>query len=77
VVPIVGELLGSGLLAFITAATEILSGGRRLRGRGKERVGAAIRHAVGFSTWRSLAIEQGLTDDEAADLMCRLVGAAA
>jgi len=33
---------------------------------------AAIAHAVAFETWRSLA-RSGLTDDEAADLMVRLV----
>ena len=77
VVPVVGELLGSGLLTFISAATEILCGGRRARGRGKARVAAATGHAIAFTTWRSLAIEQGLTDEEAVDLMCRFVAAAA
>jgi hypothetical protein len=33
---------------------------------------AAIGHAVGFETWRSLARE-GLTDEEAAELMVRFV----
>ena len=41
------------------------------------RVQAAIGHALAFASWRSLAIEQGLGDDEAAELMCRLVAAAA
>jgi AcrR family transcriptional regulator len=37
---------------------------------------AAIGHAVGFETWRSLARE-GLTDDQAARLMTKLVEQAA
>ena len=34
---------------------------------------AAIGHALAFSTWRSLVQEQGLDDDQAADLMLVLV----
>ena len=37
---------------------------------------AAIGHAMAFSTWRSLARDEGLGDDEAARLMCRLVACA-
>jgi hypothetical protein len=50
-----------------------------LRGRGNvpKRVQAAVGHALAFPTWRSLAVEQGLDDSKAADLMCRLVAAAA
>jgi hypothetical protein len=39
-------------------------------------VRAAIGHAVAFTTWRSLAREQELSDAEAARLMRRLVAAA-
>ena len=51
-----------------------LLAGRRSRGR---RVGAAIGHALAFTTWQSLAGEQGLDDRQAAELMCRLVESAA
>ncbi|MFE2553540.1 TetR/AcrR family transcriptional regulator [Streptomyces sp. NPDC059355] len=34
---------------------------------------ALIGHATAFSTWRSLCREQGLTDDEAVEVMVRLV----
>jgi AcrR family transcriptional regulator len=51
--------------------------GRRLRGRARARVAAAIGHALAFSTWRSLAREQRLRGDEAVELMCALVSAAA
>jgi hypothetical protein len=39
-------------------------------------VGRADRQALAFPVWRVLAVEQGLTDAESADLMGRLVAAA-
>ena len=50
--------------------------GRRVRGRAAPAERAAIGHALAFTTWRSLAREQDLDDEQAAELMCRLVGAA-
>jgi len=63
--------------AYTAAACEVLMAGRRSRGRTGKRLRAALGHAVAFATWRSLAVEQELDDAEAADLMCRLVGAVA
>jgi AcrR family transcriptional regulator len=63
-----------GLLA---AAADVLLQGRRVRGRARERVRAALGHAVAFETWRSLVRGQGLAHDEAVALMAGLVGAAA
>lgn len=40
-------------------------------------VRAALGHAVAFSTWRSLCVENGLSDRAAVDLMVALVAAAA
>jgi AcrR family transcriptional regulator len=57
---------------YLAGARETLMAGRRSR----KRVHAAIGHAVAFSTWRSLARDQELDDDAAAELMCRLVAAA-
>jgi hypothetical protein len=51
--------------------------GRRLRGGAARRVRAAVGHALAFPTWQSLARAEGLDDDEAAELMCRLVATAA
>lgn len=59
---------------YIAAVTDILLRGRRSRGRARNAQRAAIGHALGFPTWRSLAIEQGLDDDQAVELMARLVG---
>lgn len=73
--PIVKQLL-SGYRGYLTAARDTLVGGRRVRGRAQQRLIAAIGHALAFATWRSLVREQGLSDSQAADLMCRLVSAA-
>jgi AcrR family transcriptional regulator len=64
-----------GFHDYLTAARDTLLAGRRARGRARQRVQAAIGHAVAFTTWRSLASEQELDDGQAADLMCRLVAA--
>ena len=52
---------------------DILIAGRGLRGRAARRMRAAIGHAVAFPTWRSLAREQELADEDAVELMCALV----
>ena len=46
------------------------------RGRVSQRTRAAVGHALAFETWRSLTQEQGLTNQDAVALMCRLVQAA-
>jgi hypothetical protein len=47
--------------------------GRPVRGRRREDARAAVGHALAYTTWRSLAREQGLPDERAAALMCALV----
>ncbi len=74
--PIVARMM-KGYRDYLTAARDAIMGGRPERGRARRRVQAAIGHALAFPTWRSLAREQGLDDRAAADLMCRLVIAAA
>ena len=66
-----------GFHDYIAAARDTLMAGRGTRGRARGRVRASLGHAVAFTTWRSLAREQGLDDPAAADLMCRLVAGAA
>ncbi|HET9677240.1 MAG TPA: helix-turn-helix domain-containing protein [Solirubrobacterales bacterium] len=75
-VPVVAELF-SPFHQFLAALTEILMRGRGLRGRARDRVRAAIGHAVSFRTWQQLTEEQDLGDERAAELMRRLVAAAA
>jgi AcrR family transcriptional regulator len=55
---------------YLRAAADVLLKGR---GRVARRTRAAVGHAVDFATWRSLTQEQGLTNEDAAALMCRLV----
>jgi AcrR family transcriptional regulator len=74
-VPTVAEHL-AGYHGYMAAAADVLMTGRKARGRRRARVRAAVGHALAFSTWRSLAREQGLADAEAVDLMCALVAAA-
>ena len=70
--PIVKQLL-SGYRDYLAAARDTLVGDRRVRGRARTSVVAAIGHAIAFATWRSLTCEQRLDDAQAADMMCRLV----
>jgi AcrR family transcriptional regulator len=73
--PIVKRLLGS-YRDYLSAARDTLMIGSGVRGPARTQALAAIGHALTFSTWRSLAREQGLTDSQAAGLMCRLVTSA-
>ena len=73
--PVVDQMF-SGFRAYLDAAQDTLMAGRRVRGAAARRVRAAAAHALDFTTWRSLVREHGLSDSQAADLMCRLVAAA-
>jgi AcrR family transcriptional regulator len=63
----------SGFRGFLAASRDVLMQGRGLRGNVKRRTHATIGHALDFLTWRSLVREQGLSDEEAVELACRLV----
>jgi len=70
-IAVIPEMFRPGIVAFPTATVEVLEAGWP----GPSRAGlrhAAIGHAVGFETWRSLAAED-LTDAQAAELMVRFV----
>jgi AcrR family transcriptional regulator len=75
-VPVVAELFAP-FRQFQAAIVEILMRGRGLRGKARNRTRAAIGHAISFRTWQQLTEEQGLSDERAAELMRRLVAAAA
>jgi len=51
---------------------DLLMEGRGLRGTKRKRVRAAIGHALRLETWRSLVRDQGLSNDEAVDLVAKL-----
>jgi AcrR family transcriptional regulator len=74
-VPFVQERFAA-FRGYFAAALDTLMAGRTLRGAGRRRTRAAVGHAIAFSTWKSLLREQGLSNSEAAALMCALVAAA-
>ena len=61
---------------YVRAAAHSLARGRGVRGAVRRRTLAALGHALAFSTWHSLVREQGLSDQEAAELARRLVACA-
>ena len=63
----------AGYRQYLAAARDALVRGRPARGRARTRERAAIGHALAFATWRSLAVDEGLDDAQAAELMLRLV----
>jgi hypothetical protein len=60
-----------GIVAFPLTTVQVLEAGWP-GPAGAHLRHAAIGHAVGFETWRSLA-KEGLADEEAAELMVRFV----
>jgi AcrR family transcriptional regulator len=73
--PLVRERFGA-LREYFVAAQDALMSGRGLRGAARRRTRAAIGHAIAFSTWKSLAREQGLGDADATKLMSALIAGA-
>lgn len=59
-------------LGYMAGAHAALIAGRTGRGRALRRTQAVVGHAIAFTTWRSLVREQGCSQEEAVDLMCRL-----
>jgi AcrR family transcriptional regulator len=55
------------------AADVVASAWKNLRGHARAANRAAIGHALSFSTWQSLTSDQGLTDQEAIELMICMV----
>ena len=63
------------LHAYLEEAAEILMTGRQVRGRRRELLRGAMRHALAFSTWHSLSTN-GIERPDAAKLTAALVEAA-
>jgi AcrR family transcriptional regulator len=64
------------LHAYLDEAAEVLLIGCKVRGRRRQLVGGALRHAIAFSTWRSLSAN-GIGRPDAARLVAALVEDAA
>ena len=60
------------LNAYLEEAAEVLMAGRRARGRRRQLLRGAVRHALAFSTWRSLS-SGGIGRSDATKLMTALV----
>jgi AcrR family transcriptional regulator len=75
-VPLVQERFAA-FRAYLAAARDTLMAGRKLRGAARRRTHAALGHAIAFSTWKSFVREEGLSEADAAVLVCALVAAAA
>ena len=69
--PVVRQTLG-GFRNYLTEARNILSKDEK---RGRKSLAALLGHALSFPVWRSLAIEQRLSDDQCARLMSAFVRA--
>ena len=63
------------LQAYLDEAAEVLIVGRQARGRRRQLVAGVLRHAVAFSTWRSLSAN-GIGRSDAAKLVTSLVESA-
>ena len=59
--------------AYWAAAAERLVAPFRLRGRRRRLLLAGIATALSFDTWRTLALQQGLADEDAVEVALRLV----
>jgi AcrR family transcriptional regulator len=62
---------------YLAEAVEILAAGWRVRGRRRRVLAAALRHALDFHVWRSLAADAAISRAEAVELVGALVDAAA
>jgi AcrR family transcriptional regulator len=63
------------LNAYLDEAAKILTAGRQVRGRRRQVVKGAVRHALAFSTWQSLSVN-GIGRSDAVKLSTALVEAA-
>lgn len=68
--------LNAPYLAHWEEMRDVLAGGWSGRGRRKRALLAAIAHSLELSTWESLVGRQGLTEEDAVDLLVRLVRSA-
>jgi AcrR family transcriptional regulator len=75
-VPLVAERFVA-FRGYLDHAAETLMAGRTLRGARRHRTAAAVGHAVAYSTWKSLAGAQRLSDGDVCTLMRSLVREAA
>jgi AcrR family transcriptional regulator len=74
VAPVASAL--KGFWAYLDAAAEALAAGWGTRGGRRRVLLAAVRHAVDFRTWRSLARDGGISRAAAVELVSAMVSSA-
>ena len=67
------ERSGAGVVTFMSLARDALLEGQDVSGHLGQILRAVVGHAVHFYTWRSLVREQGLSNADAARLMCEMI----
>ena len=70
------DFVSQFLAADEKARVTVLSRGFHARGRAAHRLAAALAHALRVTTWQSLCLDAGLTDQDAIDIMVGAVLAA-
>ena len=70
------DFVSQFLVADEKARVTVLSRGFRARGRAARRLAAALAHALRVTTWQSLCVDAGLTDQDAIEIMVGAVLAA-
>lgn len=72
IMPLVKQMMG-GYRDYLEGLRTLLTQDRASAPARLHTVRAAIGHALSFPVWRSLAVEQNLSDEECTELMCYLV----
>lgn len=72
IMPLVKQMM-AGYRGYLENLRNLLERDRASAPARHHLVGAAIGHALSFPVWRSLAVEQRLSDEECAELSCSLV----
>ena len=70
--PVLREVLAPYFAYWEKVRDVLVAGWEGQNGQRSRQIRAAIGHAISFNTWRSLIREQGLTDEEAVELMVSL-----
>lgn len=73
--PALQEILDAGWVPYLEAVRDILAGGWERDGPPNARLRAALWLALQFDTWRALARDEGLGDEEAAALAAAMARA--
>ena len=72
-IPVLAELGVAPYLGYLEMVREVLAVGWGVRGKRRERLVAALGHALELQSWISLTERQGLDDEQAVDFMVRTV----